>query len=159
PTTKAAALRTPSADIQLAAASFPAAGSASTVPSPTSTPATTILPQGSTGTPVPLKSPTTAAEANAVCAASNSAQVPTTNVDQDKAGSYVILPFYQNPATSARYVLGPADMGGNGVSNASVSLDQAGRYQVNLTFTGKGSAQFDKIASERYPYYKQNPSN
>jgi preprotein translocase subunit SecD len=159
PTTKAAAVKTPSADIQLAAASFPAAGSASTVPSPTSTPATTIVPQGSAGTPVPLKSPTTAAEANAVCAASNSAQVPTTNVDQDKAGSYVILPFYKNPATSARYVLGPADMGGNGVSNASVSLDQAGQYQVNLTFTGKGSTQFDKIASERYPYYKQNPSN
>jgi preprotein translocase subunit SecD len=30
---------------------------------------------------------------------------------------------------------------------------------VNLNFTGKGSTEFDKIASQRYPYYKQNPNN
>jgi preprotein translocase subunit SecD len=159
PTTKAAALGAHPADIRLAAATFPAAGSATTVPSPTSTPATTIVPQGSSGTPVPLKSPTTAAEANAICAASNSAQVPTTTADQNKPGSYVILPYYQNPGTSPRYVLGPADMGGNGVKSASVIIDQAGQYQVQLNFTGKGSTEFDKIASERYPYYQQNQSN
>src|SRR5262249_26925096 len=82
PTTRAAALGGRPAGIQLAAASFPAAGSATTVPSPTSTPATTIVPQGSSGAPVPPTSPTTAAEANAICAASNSSQVPTTVVEQ-----------------------------------------------------------------------------
>jgi preprotein translocase subunit SecD len=157
--TKPTASEAGPADARLAAATFPAATSATTVPSPTSTPATTIVPQGSSGTPVPLKSPTTAAEANAICAASNSSQVPTTAVEQNKPGSYVILPYYQNPSTAPRYVLGPADMGGNGVKNASVIIDQAGQYQVQLNFTGKGSTEFDKIASQRYPYYQRNPTN
>jgi preprotein translocase subunit SecD len=157
PTTRAAIIGPHARDIRLASATFPAAGSSTTVPS---TPATTIVPQsGASGSPVPLKSPTTAAEANAVCAASNSAQVPSTTADQNKSTSYVILPYYQNPATSPRYVLGPADMSGNGVSNAAVTLDQAGQYQVQLTFTNKGSTQFDNIAAQRYPYYKQNPNN
>ncbi len=159
PTTKAAILRPGTSGIRLVSASLPAAGSATTVPSPASTPATTIVPQGGSGTPVPLKSPTTAAEANAICAASNSAQVPTTTPEQANPGSYVILPYYQDPTTSPRYVLGPADMSGNGVKSASVVLDQAGQYQVQLNFTGKGSTEFDKIASERYPYYQQNQSN
>ncbi len=159
PTTRAAIRGARTADVQLASASFPAAGSATTVPSATSTPATTIEPQGGSGTPVPLKSPTSAADANAICAASNSAQVPTTTPDQNNAGSYVILPYYQSPNTSPRYVLGPADMSGNGVKNASVTIDSTGQYQVQLTFTGKGSTEFDKIASERYPYYQQNQSN
>jgi preprotein translocase subunit SecD len=159
PTTRAAILRSPATDIRLASATLPAAGSATTVPTATSTPATTIVPQGGSGTPVPLTSPTTAAEANAVCAASNSSQVPTTTPEEAKPGSYVILPYYKDPATSARYVLGPADMSGNGVKSASVVLDQAGQYQVQLNFTGKGSSEFDKIASERYPFYQQNQSN
>ena len=120
-------------------------------PRPRSTPATTIVPQGGSGTPVPLKSPTTAAEANAICAASNSAQVPTTTPEQANPGSYVILPYYQDPTTSPRYVLGPADMSGNGVKSASVVLDQAGQYQVQLNFTGKGSTEFDKIAVGAVP--------
>src|SRR5262249_7290646 len=149
-------LQAPAADIRLASASLPAAGSATTAPSATTTPATTIVPQGGSGTPVPLKSPTTAAEANAICAASNSSQVPTTTPEEAKPGSYVILPYYKAPPPSPRYVLGPADMSGNGVKSASVVLDQAGQYQVQLNFTGKGSSQFDKIASERYPFYQQN---
>ncbi len=50
-------------------------------------------------------------------------------------------------------------MTGNGVSNASVQLSQAGQYSVVLTFTNAGGVQFDKIAAERYPYYQQDPSN
>jgi preprotein translocase subunit SecD len=30
---------------------------------------------------------------------------------------------------------------------------------VQLQFTGKGSSDFDKIAAQRYPFYKQNPGN
>jgi preprotein translocase subunit SecD len=159
PTTRAAIIGPRQPAIRLISASLPATGSATTVPTATSTPATTIVPQGGSGTPVPLKSPTSAADANAICAASNSAQVPTTTPAENKAGSYVILPYYQNPDTSPRYVLGPADMSGNGVKSASVTIDQAGQYQVQLNFTGKGSTEFDKLASERYPYYQQNPSN
>jgi preprotein translocase subunit SecD len=56
-------------------------------------------------------------------------------------------------------VLGAADMSGNGIKSAAVIIDQAGQYQVQLNFTGKGSTEFDKIASQRYPYYQQNQSN
>ena len=74
----------------------------------------------------------------------------------DTQNATVILPYYDN---SVRYILGPADMTGNGVSNASVQLSTAGQYSVVLTFTNAGGVQFDKIAAQRYPYYQQDPSN
>jgi preprotein translocase subunit SecD len=127
-----------------------AAGSSpTTVP----TPATTIVP-AEQGTPVPVGS-NFVPSAND-CSASNAAQLPTTPVARDTKNATVILPYYDN---TVRYILGPADMTGNGVSHAAVVLTSAGQYQVNLTFTNAGSVQFDKIASQRYPYYQQNPSN
>src|SRR6202000_3051741 len=90
------------------------------------------------------------------CSASNAAELPTTPVSRDTKHATVILPYYDN---SLRCTRAPADMTGNGVSTASVQLSTAGQYSVLLTFTNAGSVQFDKIASERYPYYQQNPSN
>lgn len=146
-------------DIRLASAVLPAdpgQTSPTTTPAPaTTTPATTIVPsQSSGGTPVPVNSAPSDA-----CSASNAAQFPTTPVEKDTRDATVILPYYQNPSASNRYVLGKADMTGNGVKNAAVTVDQTGQYQVQLTFTGKGATEFDNIAAQRYPYYKQSPSN
>jgi preprotein translocase subunit SecD len=57
-------------------------------------------------------------------------------------------------------VLGPADMKGDLVANASQQLDPTtGQYSVLLTFTGAGSTRFDQVAAPRYACYKQSPSN
>jgi preprotein translocase subunit SecD len=99
----------------------------------------------------------TAAEAQSACSSSTAAQLPTTQVSEDTANTYVILPYYDK---TVRYVLGPADMKGNVVSNTSViAPTTGGGYQVQVTFTSSGAEQFDKIASERYPNYAANPSN
>ncbi|HEX4862896.1 MAG TPA: protein translocase subunit SecD, partial [Acidimicrobiales bacterium] len=131
-------------------------GQTSPTPPTTSTPATTIVPSQTSGSnPIPINTP----PSQATCSASNSAQIPSTPVANDTSPSTVILPFYLNPSQNPRYVLGPADMSGAGVSTASVIVDQTGQYQVQLTFTGKGSSEFDTIASQRYPFYKQSPTN
>ena len=154
PSTSAKAAPAGRGDIRLTSAWLPAdpgQTSPTTVP-----PATTILPsQSSGGTPVPVNGPVSQAD----CSASNASQLPTTPVQDDTTKATVILPFYQNPNSSPRYILGPADMSGAGVSNATVIIDQAGQYQVQLTFTNKGSSEFDSIAAQRYPFYKQNPRN
>ncbi len=103
-------------------------------------------------------SPTTLpAPSQADCSKSNTQQLPTTPVGQDNPKKAVILPSYDH---SERYILGPADMTGNVVHSTSVIAPTSGvGFQVQVTFTGKGSSEFDKVAAERYPYYKQNPSN
>jgi preprotein translocase subunit SecD len=145
----AKALGSPAANIRLTSALVAAGSTPTTVP----TPATTIVP-AEQGTPVPVGS-NFVPSAND-CSASNAAQLPSTPVASDTRNATVILPYYDN---SVRYILGPADMTGNGVSTASVQLSTAGQYSVLLNFTNAGSVQFDKIAAERYPYYQQNPSN
>ncbi len=145
----AKALGSPASDIRLTSAVVTAGSSPTTVP----TPATTIVP-AEQGSPVPVGS-NFAPSAND-CSASNAAQLPSTPVSRDTANATVILPYYDN---TVRYILGPSDMTGNGVSNASVQLSSAGQYSVLLNFTNAGSVKFDKIASERYPYYQQDPSN
>jgi preprotein translocase subunit SecD len=156
PTTKAKALGSSPSGIRLAAATFPAAPAATTTATTQPTPATTIVPNSSGGTPVPIGSPTSLAQAQADCSASNASRLPTTPVQNDTQNAYVILPSRDG---TVRYVLGPSDMTGAGVSNASVQLSQTGQYSVLLTFTGSGGTKFDQIASQRYPCYQQNPSN
>jgi preprotein translocase subunit SecD len=155
PTTKAKALGSSPSDIRLAGASFPAAPTATTATTKP-TPATTIVPNSSGGTPVPIGSPTSLAQAQADCSASNASRLPTTPVQNDTQNAYVILPSRDG---TVRYVLGPSDMTGGGVSNASVQLSQTGQYSVLLTFTNSGGTKFDQIASQRYPCYQQNPNN
>ncbi len=107
--------------------------------------------------PTTTAPPAGASLAQAACSSSTSASIPSTNVAADAANSYVILPYYDN---SVRYVLGPADMKGDVVSNTSViAPTTGGGYQVQVTFTSKGATEFDNIAAQRYPFYQQNPSN
>jgi preprotein translocase subunit SecD len=154
PTTTAKAIGSPGSAIRLTSAYPVAAGSATTTPPTTVAPPATSIVPSTPGTTVPVGSHFVPSSSD--CSASNAAQLPTTTVANDAANATVILPYYDN---SVRYILGPSDMTGNGVSNASVQLSQAGQYSVLLTFTNAGGVQFDKIASERYPYYQQDPSN
>jgi preprotein translocase subunit SecD len=143
PTTKAA-LNGHIPNATLTAVHLPAASSTSA----TTTPA-------NTGTGSGL----TEAEAQSACSVTSStaANLPTTQISADTSNSYVILPYYDH---SARYVLGPADMKGDVVSNTSVIAPTAGGgYQVQVTFTSKGAEQFDNIAAQRYPNYASDPSN
>ncbi len=159
PATTPHALGSPASNIKLTSAILPAAGSATTTPATTPTSATTVpatAPTAASGGTVPLVAPTTQAQAEAACSASNSSEVPSTQVNKDTGGIYGIFPYYDN---SVRYILGPADMTGSGVSNAVVSLSAAGQYEVTVTFTNKGATEFNKIAAVRYPYYQQNPTN
>ncbi len=90
-------------------------------------------------------------------------RLPTTTPDQDTVANSVILPVDPKafPSTpTIRYVLGPADMTGRSVSNATAQIDPTtGQYSVNLTLTSAGAAKFDQIAAQRYACYKTNPSN
>ena len=84
---------------------------------------------------------------------------PAPQVAGDVANAYVILPYYDN---SVRYVLGPADMKGDVVANTSVIAPTTGAAtQVQVTFTSKGATEFDNIAAERYPFYREmsNPGS
>jgi preprotein translocase subunit SecD len=119
-----------------------------------------ILSKGSTTptTLVPTSGPgPTPAQLQQACSSTNSSQIPSTPVSKDVAAASVILPDYTG---KIRYVLGPADMTGAGVSNATVQVDPTtGQYTVLLTFTGKGANDFDKLAAKRYACYQQNTSN
>jgi preprotein translocase subunit SecD len=152
--TSAKAAGQPGASYRLTAAELPASVSASAVPAANGTSPTTVAPSSPTTT---TPASPTSAEAQAACSSSSSASIPSTNVADDAANAYVILPYYDN---SVRYVLGPADMKGNVISNTSVIVPTTGGgYEVQITFTSSGATQFDNIAAERYPYYKANPSN
>jgi preprotein translocase subunit SecD len=149
PTTRSAVHGT-GIDAELTAAAISAGslpGAGSTTPTPVA-PANTVPPSAAT---------------SSICNSSTAALVPTTPVSQDDKSASVILPvdakaFPQSP--TVRYVLGPADMTGSAVSNASSALDPTtGQYAVQLTLTSKGAAQFDTIASSRYAAYKTNTSN
>lgn len=50
-------------------------------------------------------------------------------------------------------------MNGADVSTANVIEDQTGRYEVGIQFNANGSAEFDKIAAQRFPFFEQDPSN
>jgi len=109
------------------------------------------------GPAVPLVSPTSAAQADADCAASNATELPTTPERQDLANAYVTLPYYDN---SFRYILGPADMTASGnVAHVAVQQFPAGQYSVIVTFTHTGSSEFNLIATRRAPYYEQNATD
>ncbi len=107
-----------------------------------------------TATGLPIKSAVglTAAQAQSACSYAAGAAVPTTPIANDTPGNAVILPEYDN---ALRYVLGPADLKGNVVKNAIVVAPGNGslQYEVQVTFTKSGSAAFDRIAAERFPYY------
>ena len=145
---------------------LPAAGSstttattapATTVPAATTVPPTTIISNPSSqgqGTIVPPTAPVS----QSTCQAANSSQLPSTPISQDTAKASVILPY--KFSNQYRYVLGPADLTGSAVANASVQVDPTtGQYSVVLNLTSKGATAFDNFAAARYACYQQNTSN
>ena len=91
------------------------------------------------------------------CASSNLASIPSTPVAADGPGATILIPQYDH---AVRYVLGPADIQGEAVSAATAVAAAGGDgFQVQITLTSSGAAEFDKMASQRYPYYAANTSN
>jgi preprotein translocase subunit SecD len=120
-----------------------------------------ISASGATTTTLPQTTTTVPASASRVtqadCSSTNLASIPSTPVTADVADATVLLPQYDH---TVRYILGPADMKGDVVHDATVIAPTAGGgFQVQVTFTNSGATQFDKIAAERYPYYQANQSN
>lgn len=107
--------------------------------------------------------PASGAVSESDCSSADSAALPSTPVADDNPKDSVILPvdpkaFPQDP--TARYILGPADLTGTAVSNASADIDsQTGQYTVQLSLTGSGATKFDDIASSRYACYEEDTSN
>ncbi len=152
-------------DANLASASFPLAAGTTTVP--TTTPPSTTP----TTAPHPL---TTTAKGTQICGLS-AAQQPSyfpphgtshgvTPAAWDLAGSTVVLPLVGSGGSPAyedgRYVLGPAEMSGSIIKSASANLNsQTDQWEVDLTFTSRGSTEFNKYAAAHYACYQQDPSN
>ncbi len=87
-----------------------------------------------------------------------------TPAEWDLAGSTVVLPLVGTgggPAfADGRYVLGPAEMSGSIIKSASANLNsQTDQWEVDLTFTSRGSTEFNKYAAAHYACYQQDPSN
>ena len=82
-----------------------------------------------------------------------------TPAEWDLAGSTVVLPYYAG-FQYGRYVLGPAEMTGSIIKSATATLDpQTDQWEVDLTFTSRGSTEFNKYAAAHYACYQQDPSN
>jgi len=70
-----------------------------------------------------------------------------------------VLPYYAG-FQYGRYVLGPAEMTGSIIKSAAATLDpQTDQWEVDLTFTSRGSTEFNKYAAAHYACYQQDPSN
>jgi preprotein translocase subunit SecD len=101
---------------------------------------------GTGSTPLPKGAPTTP----------NS--IASTSPDNDNPDYTVLVPPAPGTGmTDQRWILGPADLKGEIVQTASSGLDTTnGNYVVNVTLTGKGLSEFNKIAEVRHSFY--NPS-
>ncbi len=151
-------------DAHLASASFPLAAG-TTVP-------TTTAPSS---TPTTVPHPLTATQLGTQICGLSAAQQPTyfpphgtphgvTPAAWDLAGSTVVLPLVGSGGSPAygdgRYVLGPAEMSGSIIKSAAANLNsQTDQWEVDLTFTSRGSTEFNKYAAAHYACYQQDPSN
>jgi len=84
----------------------------------------------------------------------------------DLRSSTVVLPYYADFNSKGhyspddRYVLGPAQMTGSIVKTATADINTSNdEWQVDLSFTGKGSTEFNKYASSYYSCYVQDKSS
>jgi preprotein translocase subunit SecD len=84
----------------------------------------------------------------------------------DDPSSVVVLPYYADFNSRGQYhlddrfVLGPANMSGSIVKSATATFNSNNdQWEVDLSFTGKGSAEFNKYASQYYTCYLENKSN
>jgi preprotein translocase subunit SecD len=158
----------------LASASFPLAAGTTTVPTtaPPASPSTTT--GSTTATTAPSKPITSTAVGTQICSLT-AAQQPSflpahgtshgvTPAEWDLAGSTVVLPLVGSGGLPAfedgRYVLGPAEMSGSIIKSAAANLNsQTDQWEVDLTFTSRGSTEFNKYAAAHYACYQQDPSN
>jgi preprotein translocase subunit SecD len=162
------------AGAHLASATFPLAAGTTTVPTtaPPASPSTTA--GSTTATTAPSKPITSTALGTQICSLSASQQpsfLPThgtshgvTPAEWDLAGSTVVLPLVGSGGQPAfedgRYVLGPAEMSGSIIKSATANLNsQTDQWEVDLTFTSRGSTEFNKYAAAHYACYQQDPSN
>jgi hypothetical protein len=101
-------------------------------------------------------------EASRLCNSSPLQQLrypATTAPGNDNPKLAVVLPSYTGLA-AGRYVLGPAQMSGSIIKTAHADLDsQTDEWQVSITFTAAGSAQFNRYAARYYLCYEKDPSN
>ncbi len=162
------------AGAHLASASFPLAAGTTTVPTtaPPASPSTTT--GSTTATTAPSKPITSTAVGTQICSLT-AAQQPSflpahgtshgvTPAEWDLAGSTVVLPLVGSGGLPAfgdgRYVLGPAEMSGSIIKSAAANLNsQTDQWEVDLTFTSRGSTEFNKYAAAHYACYQQDPSN
>ncbi len=170
---------------RLATARFPLAAGTSTTAKPTSTTGaptakstTTVAPvtsttaastQGGTTTSTTAPTTTTTSLGSAICNLSSTDQelyLPphgnnhgVTPASFDNGDTTVVLPDYAGYAYG-RYVLGPAEMSGSIIKTAAANLNsQTDEWEVDISFTGKGSALFNKYAAAHYQCYVQDESN
>ncbi|MGH9100747.1 MAG: protein translocase subunit SecD, partial [Acidimicrobiales bacterium] len=78
------------------------------------------------------------------------ADYPTTKPTQDTRTKTVLLPEISGAGQYTRYLLGPSALTGHAVSKAVAQQTQLGRWVVNYTLTGKGSPQWDALASKYF---------
>jgi preprotein translocase subunit SecD len=155
-------------DAHLASASYPlAAGTSTSGTTATSGSTTSTVPRPTpTSVPHPL---TTTEQGNQICSLTAAQQASfnpphgtshgVTPAEFDFAGSTVVLPYYAG-FQYGRYVLGPAEMSGSIIKSATADLNsQTDQWEVDITFTSRGSTEFNKYAAAHYACYEQDPSN
>jgi preprotein translocase subunit SecD len=167
-TTKAAAASGGLVDlggIRLASADFPLAAGTTTVPTTAGSTTTTTAPSK------PITSTAVGTQICGMTSAQQQTYLPAhgtshgvTPAEWDLAGSTVVLPLVGTgggPAfADGRYVLGPAEMSGSIIKSASANLNsQTDQWEVDLTFTSRGSTEFNKYAAAHYACYQEDPSN
>jgi preprotein translocase subunit SecD len=178
-TLTAADARLASADFAMAAGTSTTAKTTSTTSGPSAKPTTTTTApvtgttatpgKGTTTTPTTAPTTTTTSLASQICNLNSTQQqfyMPphgddrgVTPANWDNVGATVVLPDYAGLAYG-RYVLGPAEMSGSIIKTAAANLNsQTDQWEVDITFTGKGSSLFNKYAAAHYACYEQNTSN
>ena len=118
--------------------------------------ATTTTAVGSTTTSVGSTTTTTIDPAVVApasqCATTSSAKIATTKPEEDDPTKTVVLPQYDSKKNiTARYCLGPSQLIGNAVSDASVEYPNGSSVPVvGIKFTGAGLTAFNQIAQTCY---------
>jgi preprotein translocase subunit SecD len=75
----------------------------------------------------------------------------STSIEENDATKTVVLPNLTRSKTARRYILGPAELKGNVVSDASAQPPQGvGSWMVDIEFNKAGSKQWDDMARKYY---------
>ena len=124
-----------------------------TVPaSPTSAAPTSASPTTTPAKASPTSTIPTAILPTTALAPTTGAGLATTPIDQDIAGRTVILPYQQRSPKAVRYLLGPAELTGEVVSDAQARIGNDGTWEVVANFNSAGSARWNAMANK---YYQQ----